>query len=537
VTEISEKKQAIIDAYLEALAKNGFVTMNDLIDSGFTKDMVTHHFRSLKKLTKIVRLHHPDAFFDEYIDKHIGFENVKCLDEIVASNKRFIVTTAVTGRRVDESLLQAMVSYCEHNDAKILVLVASDPSTHTHAPDAKYGTIDSKIINCPHAYLVVGDLQLNLNICLSTLKVAAKQIDPSTGMARHASNEGTFVFASPKQRLKAVPAGAGKLPYFTMTTGAVTVPDYSRDSYMSNRTAFMAERDHVMGGLIIEIQDDEIYFFRQFQCRDEYSFVDMGIRYSKEGVEDERPEAFVLGDWHSGSTDPQASSVWEEVCKNLKPHRLVLHDTFDGRSINHHERANVIVRAIRANNSHHDLESEVEGLVKDLNMLSTWVDKLVVVKSNHDEFLEEYLGKGYYVKDPQNHLYSLSLAEAMILGKDPLKYAVEQKGFTSWDKVDWLERDEDYRVAGVQLGVHGDKGPNGSRGSVKSMEVSYGQSITGHSHTPEIVRGAWQTGTSTYLKLGYNKGASSWLQSSCLLYKDGSRQLINVINGKYKLHD
>jgi len=85
--------------------------------------------------------------------------------------------------------------------------------------------------------------------------------------------------------------------------------------------------------------------------------------------------------------------------------------------------------------------------------------------------------------------------------------------------------------------VHGDKGPNGSRGSVKSMEVSYGQSITGHSHTPEIVRGAWQTGTSTYLKLGYNKGASSWLQSSCLLYKDGSRQLINVINGKYKLED
>jgi hypothetical protein len=40
-------------------------------------------------------------------------------------------------------------------------------------------------------------------------------------------------------------------------------------------------------------------------------------------------------------------------------------------------------------------------------------------------------------------------------------------------------------------------------------------------------------GTSTYLKLNYNVGPSSWMQSLCLVYSNGARQLINVINGSY----
>jgi hypothetical protein len=537
--ESQEKKQKIIDVYLDALKEDNHVTMHDMITRGITKDMVTHHFRSLSKLTGEVREKHPEAFFDEYVDRHISPEYIKSLGDVIASHKRFIVTTAVTGRQVDVGLLEAMESYCANNDAHILVLISSDPATNSWAPGARYGTIDSRIMASNYTSLVVTDVALNSNICLSTVKVSAKQIDAVTGFDRIIANRGTFVFASPKQRLKAVPVSNIKYPHFGMTTGAITVSDYSSDNYMSLRTAFLAENDHVMGGLILEIKDDDIYFFRQFQSKDGgSSFVDLGYRYHADGrVTEECAEAFVLGDWHSGSTDPKASDAWKSVCKRIGIEKLILHDTFDGMSINHHERDDVVSRAVRVKNNQHDLETELVGMVRDLNELCEWAEHLVIVKSNHDEFLERYLRRGYYVQDPQNHRYALDLAAALMDGKDPLKHAIEDKGFLNKDRVTWLSRDEDFKVAGIQLGAHGDKGPNGSRGSVRSMEKSYGQSVTGHSHTPEILRGAWQTGTSTYLKLEYNKGPSSWLQSSCLVYADGSRQIINVIEGEYTTLD
>ena len=103
------------------------------------------------------------------------------------------------------------------------------------------------------------------------------------------------------------------------------------------------------------------------------------------------------------------------------------------------------------------------------------------------------------------------------------------------DKVKWLSIDDDYRVEGIQCGAHGHLGANGSRGSLEAMETAYGNSVSGHSHTPQILRGAWCVGTSSLLKLEYNRGASSWLHSSCLIYPGGARQLINCIDGKWKL--
>jgi hypothetical protein len=162
------------------------------------------------------------------------------------------------------------------------------------------------------------------------------------------------------------------------------------------------------------------------------------------------------------------------------------------------------------------------------------VDEIVIVKSNHDEFLERYLQEGQYVKDPQNHRLSLMLSLKMLDGEDPLRCGVEMHGLKS-SKIRWLRRDEDFKVARIQLGAHGDLGANGAKGSLRSTEAAYGNSVSGHTHSSEILRGAWQVGTSSYLKLLYNRGPSSWMHTSCLVYPNGSRQLINSINGRWRL--
>lgn len=57
-------------------------------------------------------------------------------------------------------------------------------------------------------------------------------------------------------------------------------------------------------------------------------------------------------------------------------------------------------------------------------------------------------------------------------------------------------------------------------------------SVTGNS--PGIQDGCYQVGTSA-LKMGYAAGApSSWLSTHCIIYENGKRTLINVIDGKWR---
>ncbi|MCK4819419.1 hypothetical protein KA005_26840, partial [bacterium] len=236
---------------------------------------------------------------------------------------------------------------------------------------------------------------------------------------------------------------------------------------------------------------------------------------------------------------PMSKAVWKDISTKLKPKSIVLHDLFDGRSINHHESDNIDSLAKRAERGYLDLLEELKFVARDLEELNQWADEIIVVKSNHDEFLKRFLQKGNFAGDPYNYKTFLDLALHYVdTNEDPLKYGVEKLGELDAKlakNVKWLKRDEDVKVSGIQLGAHGDKGSNGSRGGLKNMEFAYGQSVTGHSHSPEILRGAWQVGTSSKLKLSYNVGPSSWLNTSCLVYPNGQRQLINAIDGKYKI--
>ena len=155
----------------------------------------------------------------------------------------------------------------------------------------------------------------------------------------------------------------------------------------------------------------------------------------------------------------------------------------------------------------------------------------VIVKSNHDEFLDRWLEDGKYIKDPINFKLGHILAIAKYDGIDPLKFYFES-GHDTYIK--FLKKDESFEIAQVQLGAHGNEGANGARGSLDAMEKSFKNSISAHTHHMRIVRGAWSVGTSTFLRIGYNTGSSSWTNTSALLYPNGMRQLISVIDGRWR---
>jgi hypothetical protein len=509
--------------------------MDELVEQGYTKDSIKHHFSSLSKLEQIAREEYPTKFFDiEIADLLENSDLSDKLSKIVKQYKKFVITTAVTGCAVHGGFYASLKHFCKQNKAALLILVASDPAHNKAYNKGGYGTIDLKLTK---ECIVIEDTYLNSNFFISTIKLSAKQINPTTGLSDIGQRKGSFVFASPKQSMILESTSNAKLPHVMMTTGAVTIPNYVTDMYMSERTAYIADKHHVMGAIYVNIFDNENYGYTQIQTlNEEGSFVHMGSRYRPNGsTTNEKPEVLVCGDWHSGETDPLVRKCTEEMLNSFKPKNVIVHDVFNGKSINHYEEQNMMIKAQHFMNGMPSLEQEIVGLRDDLDWFSKFVEEVVVVKSNHDEFLSKnYLKFAKYAHDPQNHYFSLDLAKAMMEGKDPLKFAVEKVGLKA-KNIRWLQRDEDFKVAGVQLGAHGDIGPSGTRGNIKNMRKSYGQSITGHSHSPGIWHGAFAVGTSSFLKLGYNQGASNWLQCHCLIYKDGSRQLINMIEGVWKI--
>ena len=131
--------------------------------------------------------------------------------------------------------------------------------------------------------IVIENTDLNSNIALYSIRLSAKQINPITGLGRIGQRNKSFIFASPKQSLEYVPVGNNRLPHALMSTGAITLPHYDTERYMSKRTAFIAENDHVLGAIIVELDDNDRYHFRQIEFNKDGSFTDLGTRYYKDG--------------------------------------------------------------------------------------------------------------------------------------------------------------------------------------------------------------------------------------------------------------
>lgn len=494
-------------------------------------------FGGIDKLETMAREKNPEIFHDVPITQIKNKKKVLQADKAIRSSQRFFITTAVTGCKIDDNLYKSIESWCRKNNAELLILLAEDPAKPKDKAGEYY--IDSNLANSD-GHIIIRDTSLNSNIHVSTIKLSAKQVEATTGLDR-LSKAGTFIYASPKQRLKPVPIANNKHVHLLITTGAITVPDYNSEMYMSLRLAYIAEFDHVMGGVIVEIEDDNRYHVRQVQANGLGEFIDLGVKYRPDGsTAKERPLSLWPGDWHCGSTDPMVRACIKNMCEVLQPRNIFLNDFFDGLSINHHIEKDRIELALLSEKGLLSLEQELEKMTAELAEISSWkVDHVNIVYSNHDDFLNRYLRAAKYAEtmQSQNHRISLKLALALLDGNHPLEFAANELfKFKNKDKVTWLREDQDCILAGIQHGAHGHLGANGSHNpSAGGLERAYGTGNFGHKHSGEILRDIYIAGTSTYLKLGYNKGPSSWSNSHIITYENGSRQMIFTIDWKWHL--
>lgn len=439
--------------------------------------------------------------------------------------KKFLITWAQNDTEVHENFIRNLEAYAKHIDASIHVIAGRYKNpTSVITSDSPLETWSERI----EPYLDANRHEIHKFMwIMSDVKIQPTAVNPMTGL-EGMSGVNSCVFGSPKVQLETIPILEGNIPKLMLTTGACTIKNYT-DSKAGKKGEF----HHILGCVIVEIKNSEIFFVRHITATDDGNFRDLNTRVFDGKVSKvKKISAAILGDIHFGQHDSKILDKTLEVFKSLKPEHIVLHDVFDGLSINHHELKDPFIQYQREIDGSNSLKGEIESMLEGLEKFKEY--NVIVVRSNHDDFLDRWLKSTDWRKAGtfKNSLEYMEYTSLLLKGQAPkgvIPYIINQR----FPKFKTLGRSDSFVVKGWELGQHGDIGSNGSRGSLVQFRKLNTKIVIGHYHSPGRKDGALAVGTSTKLRVNYNLGPSGWLHSHVFIHEDGKAQHINFINGEF----
>lgn len=447
------------------------------------------------------------------------------------SKKRFIITWAQNNTPVHSGFFNNIKAYAKHIKADIHVIAGryKNPTSHNGEKVEDFWVDEVS----PYLDANRQDIHKYLSL-MSDVKIQPTATNPMSGL-QGMSGINSCIFGSPKVQMEMIPVLEGNKPKMMLTTGSVT-----QINYVDSKAGKKGEFHHTLGFAIVEIKDSETFFVRQVTAHDKTgSFCDLYHKVENGKVTKITDiSAIVLGDLHYGHHDDGILKQTFKLLSKLKPEHVILHDVFDGNSISHHEMKDPFVQYGKEIDGSNSLENEINSMLDGLDKFKNFKN-VVIVRSNHDDFLDRWLKNEDWKKQPTSKNSLVYMEYSAILLKQYAKNRYGVKGIIPelinkrFPKYVTLGRNASYRVKNWELGQHGDIGSNGSRGSLLQFRKLNTKIIVGHYHSPGRKDGALAVGTSTRLRVGYNNGASSWLQSHVIIHQDGKAQHINFINNEY----
>ena len=446
---------------------------------------------------------------------------------------RFVVTSAVSGSKAHSPFLVSLRQYCRENGAKLIVVPIAyrNPTSNLEKPHEWYDPdlirymIDSRTELCPGVIL------------MADIPTQPTAVRPLSGL-QAMSGESHAIFGHPKVALESIPTEIGKPAKLIMTTGAVTQPEYSK-----SKAGKKGEFHHVYGATVVE-WDGKRAHIRQINALKDGSFCDLDKKYGSAAkrVSHDGVKVLALGDLHGIRHDEEVlnATIWadDSIAATLKPEVIVLHDVLDFQSASHHN--NYFDRFKLRRKDDDNVAVEVFATLSLIDRIAGHTGaKVVITASNHDSHLYKWLENHHNALDLTNAIFyhetKTAMLKAMASGNeiDPLAYWGAQK-ILNRDNVVFLGRNESFAVDGVEYSQHGDVGINGARGGLYGYTKGGAKMVVGHSHTPGIADGVYQTGTSSRMAMGYNTGLSGWKHTHCVHYASGKRTLIHIIDGKWR---
>tara|TARA_R110001592_G_scaffold128057_5_gene340092 strand:- start:2809 stop:4383 length:1575 start_codon:yes stop_codon:yes gene_type:complete len=446
---------------------------------------------------------------------------------VLKKSKSYLVTWGQNATKVNKKLLKNMEVYAEHINAEIVVIAGRyhNPTSLKKSAKAKTNDYWMSELN-PYLSLNRHDIHKTVSV-MSDCKIQATATNPLSGL-EGLSKENSCIFGHPKVHMKMIPVLEGYNPKMIMTTGAITKPNYT-DSKAGKKSEF----HHQYGFVVVEIQNDEVAHIRQVTSQDNGNFYDLSVRV-KDGkvIKNDKIEALVCGDMHFGNEEQKVMDATMEIIDVLNPNTVVLHDVFDGYSISHHTMNDPFVQFGLEISGRNDLEAEIDYMLSQLGRFEN-VDDVVIVRSNHDEHLDKFLKINDWRKLPttKNSMAYMKYSHMLLnqYGSGNVVGVIPQVINERFPKYKCFSTQDSYRIKGWEVSQHGDIGANGSRGSSPQFRKLNTKLITAHTHSPTRADSHVCVGTTTKLRLSYNKGASGWLQSHAIIHQDGKVQQIHFI--------
>lgn len=354
----------------------------------------------------------------------------------------------------------------------------------------------------------------------------------------------SIVVPHARMELESVASMADEATKLCYSTGTVTQRNYIR----SVQASWQSSR-HDYGGVLVEVDAEGNWFVRQLSVGADGSVADVGpsgtqgVRVVDGQVRWERvTRAVTWGDAYVAEMEHWVrQTCWgpDGMLDQLRPATQFLHDVFSMRSRSHHEAKDPHARFIRHVEGEDTVEDEAQVTADFLCEARREFCETVVVHSNPDRHLSKWLQTADYREDPVNATYFLHLQletyRAMERGDrdfNPLEFALRGQGCPPDTR--FLAKDESFVLLGVEHGLHGDLGPNGSRGSTRNL-TKLGRPINkGHDHTASIRDGVFSAGACA-VRFPYMLGPSSHSVSHILTYENGTRCLVTMWNGRWRV--
>lgn len=487
---------------------------------------------------------------------HVGGSEAAMEAEVRALPKkgevrRFICTSAQSNTHLNQTVWSNLTALAEYLDAEILV------SRFTYRKQA-YGELSVK----PGTFHSVAEdksawfaEEIEPYICDWRVELAPGLVwcgevqmlptarRPLTGFEDYAGRKSTIV-PHPKLALKSVPSGKNEGTKILFTTGTVT-----ERNYIQRREGLRAERWHTYGALLVEVDSEGDWFCRQLVAGEDGSIQDLDLLVSNGEISlGNRVEAITWGDVHPQRIDPTIEQLsWGPggMLDTLRPRQQHLHDLLDFETRTHHNRKDPHEMFWLHTNGRESVEDELRRTSRFLDTVARDWCTTYVPDANHNRHLTSWLKEtDAYRHDHVNSVVflelQLALYKSMRDGDVKFKLVEHALGLHGGTHgAVFLGRDESLILlhevdGGIECGMHGDDGPNGSRGAPLALSRMGRRANTAHTHTTEIVDGLYVAGTSALLDMRFNHGPSSWTHSHIVTYPNGTRAIVTMWNGKWR---
>lgn len=405
-------------------------------------------------------------------------------------SKVYLITSALNNTPVHMPFWNNLLKYAEFLGAEIHVVALRYKNPTSVFSDRKEDVWVKEVL----PYLDAKRHELFPGtILMSDVKISPTAVLPLSGLNGFSGDE-SCIFGHPRVHLQSQPVLKGCNPKMMLTTGVCTLPNYT-DSKAGKKGEF-----HHTYGFTVATEDGLHYV----TAKDNGDFIDYRIMVTSEGIYASPPvEALVLGDIHHAKLSEDALVRIEDRITTLKPKRVVLHDVFDGESINPHDDKDPVKKVKRYESGRADLSYELDEALSFLSWMKGLCDNIMVVPSNHDSFLDRYMANMDWRKDIPNAIKYAELLPIALKEDGVFRHLIQQIGIYAPSVNDSI------KVHGVELNTHGDRGANGTRGSSVQFKNMSFKMIKAHDHTPSRLDGCSSVGCQD-LDHGYNEGLSSW---------------------------